>query len=120
MIALNPDDPLRTFLDVALPPMREREKERHNIHLLLSLALVWDNWCIAKDNPNAAKAYRRLEPGREWSEYVGHNIGALSARESVTTTGSSGSPGRASRATPPSSKGTRCTRRSSPARSAPG
>ncbi len=77
MIPINPNDPIKILLEVKIPPMTEEEKEKHNIFLLLSLTLVYDNWCIPKNDPKLVEAYKKVDPHREFSDYVGHNIGAL-------------------------------------------
>lgn len=57
--------------------MSEEEKEKHNIFMLLSLTLVYDNWCIPKNDHALVETYKKFDPTREFSDYVGHNIGAL-------------------------------------------
>lgn len=77
MIPLNPKDPISTLIEVPVPEMSDEEIERHDIFMLLTLTLVYENWCITKDDPEVVKAYKKFDPEREFSEYVGHNIGAL-------------------------------------------
>ncbi len=77
MIPINPNDPIRTLQELKVPPMTEEQKEIHNIFMLLSLTLVYDNWCIPKNDRKLVESYKKLEPDREFSDYVGHNIGAL-------------------------------------------
>ncbi len=77
MIPINPDDPIREIMDVEPPELSDEERERHNIYMLLTLTLVYDTWCIRKDKPDVVEEYEQFEPGRDFNEYVGHNIGAL-------------------------------------------
>lgn len=81
MIEIDPNAAIHTLLRVDLPPMSAAERERHEIFTLVNLALVFDNWCIQRDKAEVVAAYEEAAPGRRFSDYVGHNIGALLVSE---------------------------------------
>ncbi|RED50799.1 nucleoside deaminase [Aestuariispira insulae] len=74
LTAATPVSELTEIWDIALT---DTEVERHQIFMLLTLTLVYDNWCIYKNDARVLADYSQAAPGREFSEYVGHNIGAL-------------------------------------------
>lgn len=51
--------------------------EKHSIYMLLTCGLVAARWRIRRSNPEARAAYAAAFPGVRFSEYFGHNIGAL-------------------------------------------
>lgn len=77
MIDLDPNNPLSVLLDDPAIDLSEADKERHNIFVLLTLALVYDHWCIQRNDKDVVAEYAAIAPGRRFGEYVGHNIGAL-------------------------------------------
>jgi tRNA(Arg) A34 adenosine deaminase TadA len=77
MIKINPNDAIQSLINVEIPEIGEEEIEKHNIFTLLTLSLVFDNWCIQKNKPDVVEAYEQFDSNRKYNEYIGHNIGAL-------------------------------------------
>jgi tRNA(Arg) A34 adenosine deaminase TadA len=77
MIKINPKDEIQSLINVEVPEIGEEEIEKHNIFMLLTLSLVFDNWCIQKNKPYVVRAYEQFDSTKEYNEYIGHNIGAL-------------------------------------------
>ena len=63
------------------------EKEKHEIFMLMTLALVADHWCLRSSSKKDLEAYEDAFPGQRFSDYVGHNIGALlvNANDEIVT-----------------------------------
>lgn len=59
------------------PALSAAEQEAHVIYLLLAMALVHDGWGVDRRRPDLLADYAREAPGREFPDYLGHNIGAL-------------------------------------------
>lgn len=59
------------------PTLGSELREKYALYLLLTFALVASRWRIRRSSPEDRKAYAAAYPGREFSEYIGHNIGAL-------------------------------------------
>ena len=59
------------------PTLSPEQKEKHEIFMLLTLALVSDHWCVRTSSSKDTQAYRDAFPDQKFSDYVGHNIGAL-------------------------------------------
>ena len=53
------------------------ERERHTIFVLLAMALTHDGWGVDRTRPDLVAAYAAAEPKRSFSDYLGHNIGAV-------------------------------------------
>ncbi|HKM63322.1 MAG TPA: hypothetical protein VJY39_12620 [Acidisphaera sp.] len=53
------------------------ERERHAIFMLLAMALTHDGWGVDRSRPDLVAAYAAVEPKRSFSDYLGHNIGAV-------------------------------------------
>ena len=77
MIKFNATTPVSELIEISDIALTEEDIERHNLYMLLTLCMVYDNWCIYKNNPDVVEAYQQVAPDHEFSEYVGHNIGAL-------------------------------------------
>lgn len=52
-------------------------QERHHIFLMLTAALVHRHWRINKSSPEVRAQYQSQFPTKHFSEYFGHNIGAI-------------------------------------------
>ena len=77
MIKLTATTPVSELIEISDIALTENDIERHHIYMLLTLTMVYDNWCIYKNNQDVVAAYEDTAPNHKFSEYVGHNIGAL-------------------------------------------
>ena len=77
MTSIHPDQPIHQLLSIETPKFNDEEIERHRIFMLLSLTLVYDNWCIYRTDHKMLARYVKHDPSRYFNDYLGHNIGAI-------------------------------------------